>query len=113
VTPLSLAHVYLEAFFGQRPLSDMASVLAEGLVFVGPFYRFNSRQGYLDSLHADPPKGVSYTLLHEYEDENGCCVIYRFCKQDIETVMAQHFECLAGEISKIRLVFDSAAFKAD
>ena len=109
--PLELAHKYIAAFFGETPLESMAALLADKLIFEGPFYTFNTARDYLVSLQDDPPKDVSYTILNAYEDESSACLIYKFRKPGIEVLMAQYFEVADSKITKIRLIFDTKKFK--
>ncbi len=110
MSPLSLAKNYMSSFFGDALLADMRSVLADDLEFIGPFYRFNRADDYIASLEENPPEGVSYQIIQEYENDASCCIIYSFKKTGVDTVMAQLFEVNEGKIAKIRLIFDASKF---
>ncbi|MDH5178952.1 MAG: nuclear transport factor 2 family protein [Gammaproteobacteria bacterium] len=107
---LQLAHAWLDCFYGKRPLMEMADLLADGLVFEGPLYQFDSKQAYLDSLRADPPVGLDYRILDEFVREDVVCIIYQFIKPGMTTTMAQTFSVVDDKITAIRLVFDSRPF---
>lgn len=100
----------MACFYGDAPLKEMEAILADELVFQGPFCEFNSARDYLESLKADPPGDAKYEILQVYEAGDSICFIYRFIKQGISTLMAQTFEIRAGKIVKIILIFDTRAF---
>jgi len=108
--PLDLALQYMQAFFGQQPLESMASLLAEDLSFSGPWLECSTSRAYLDALRAAPPDNARYEILERYEADNSACLIYRFWKPGVETLMAQTFEVRANKIAKIRLIFDTKTF---
>lgn len=108
----TLAKKYLDCFFGKQPLSDMRELLADDLVFAGPFHQSTSADVYLKSLMDDPPVNASCNILYEFEKEDVACIIYEFAKPGINTTMTQVFEVTNSKISKIILVFDTAAFSA-
>ena len=108
--PLELAQGYMKSFFGQAPLETMATLLADDLVFEGPFDKFFTAKDYIDALQKDPPADVRYVLQRAYEDENSACLIYMFSKPGIETRMVQTFEIADEKICRITLVFDKKAF---
>ncbi|MEW8452969.1 MAG: nuclear transport factor 2 family protein [Candidatus Thiodiazotropha sp.] len=109
--PLDLAEKYMRSFFGMEPLAEMRAILAEDLLFEGPFLKSFTAKEYLDSLHENPPEDVSYVVEEAYEDENSACLVYWFSKPGVDTRMAQTFEIRDGKIHKIKLVFDTEAFK--
>ncbi len=108
--PMDLAKKYMDSFFGKKPLETMESLLADDLVFDGPFYSYCTSKEYLDSLRENPPIDVQYDLEEFYQNENSVCLIYLFSKPGVETRMAQTFEVADGKICKIKLVFDTNAF---
>jgi len=108
--PLELALQYMAAFYGDAPLESMRALLADNLIFTGPFNMFNSAQSYMHSLTSDPPRNVRYQLLAHYENGNSACLIYRFIKPGVNTPMAQIFETDKDKIQKITLIFDTKAF---
>lgn len=111
--PLELAHRYMECFYGDQPLELMESILADDLDFKGPLNEFNSAKDYLESLTANPPQGMDFRIINEYENEDSVCLIYLFSKLGVETYMAQYFEIKDGKISKIRLIFDTNQLKGE
>jgi hypothetical protein len=108
--PVELVQNYMLSFYGERSLESMKSLLAEDLVFKGPFFEFNSAGQYLESLKTDPPKDVKYEILKTYQKDNSVCLIYKFFKPGVETLMAQTFDINRGKIAKIYLIFDTKAF---
>ena len=107
--PLELAESYMKSFFGQEPLEFMEPLLAESLIFDGPFHKSSSAKEYLDALRKNPPNDVHYDLEEVYENQNSACLVYLFSKPGVETRMVQIFEVKDGKISKIKLVFDTNA----
>ena len=85
--------------------------MADDFSFSGPFYQFDSAEGYIESLQSDPPNGFQYEIIRSFEDESSACLIYRFSKPGVSTPMAQWFEMKDGKIRKILLIFDSGAFE--
>jgi hypothetical protein len=110
IEPIELAQRYMRSFFGMEPLESMREILAEDLVFEGPYLKTFSAKEYLDSLRENPPEDVRYVLEKAYEDGSSACLIYWFSKPGVDTRMAQTFEIKDGKIHKIKLVFDSNAF---
>lgn len=107
---LELAKRYMDCFYGDAPLEGIKKLLADELDFEGPLFKYQSADEYYQSLQASPPVGVTYELINEFENGSAACLVYRFLKPGIDTVMAQYFEVENGKISKIRLVFDAAKF---
>lgn len=108
--PLELAERYMKSFFGQASLEAMREILADDLMFEGPFFKANSAKEYLDRLTEDPPQDVSYELEQVYADEKSACLIYVFSKPGVNTRMVQTFEVADDKIRNIKLVFDTGAF---
>ena len=106
-----LALKYLEVFFSGENLDELKSLLADNFSFTGPFYQFSSADGYINSLQADPPKGMKYEIIKLFEDKNSACIIYQFTKENVSTPMAQLFETENGKLNKIVLIFDSKDFE--
>ena len=109
--PRELALRYMASFFGETPLTDMRSLLAEDFTFRGPFYEFDSAQAYIEALVSDPPRDARYQLLEIYENEHSVCLIYQFTKPGVQTTMVQIFETRGEKITRIRLIFNPIAFK--
>lgn len=108
--PLDLAEIYMRSFFGLEPLEAMSTILAQDLIFEGPFLKSFTAKEYLDSLRENPPEDARYFIEKAYEDENSACLVYWFSKPGVDTRMAQTFEIEDGKIHKIKLVFDTNAF---
>ena len=107
---LELARRYMEVFYSGRDAEELRPILAEDLVFEGPFLRCESADAYIESLRGDSREGLSYEVLHEFESEASACLLYRFAKPGVDTTMAQVFETRGGRIARITLVFDTGAF---
>ena len=107
---LELGRRYLEVFYSGRDAAELRPVLAEDLVFEGPFLRCDSADAYIESLRGDSREGLSFKVLHEFESEASACLVYRFSKPGVEAVMAQVFETRCGRIARITLVFDTGDF---
>ena len=107
---LELARRYMAVFYSGRDAEELRPILADDLVFEGPFLRCESADEYVSSLRGDSREGLSYEVLWEFESGASACVVYRFSKPGVDTTMAQVFETLGGRIARIRLVFDTGAF---
>ena len=110
MNPLDLALQYMDIFYSTREIDVLAPLLAENLVFQGPFYQFDSAEAYLASLRGDSRAGLTYSLIHSVADATSACLIYQFSKPGISTPMAQLFEIRGGKIKKIILIFDTKVF---
>ena len=101
----------MRAFFGEESLDTLNELFSSDLEFEGPLYKFDKATDYIDSLKSDPVKNASYKLLAEYQDKDSACIVYEFTKLNVSTTMVQWFQVKNEKITKIRLVFDSRAFK--
>ena len=110
MTPLDVALQYMDIFYSGRELERLYAIMADGLRFEGPFFRFDSAHDYVASLLSDPPVGCEYQLLHAFEKGPLVNLIYEFSKPNIRTTMSQLFEVRDGKITSVRLIFDSGAF---
>ena len=110
MTSKQLAEQYMACFYGEAPLASMRAFLADDLIFEGPMFRFNSADAYMQSLLKEP-SNASYELVYQFQTKDSVCFVYKFFKQELETLMSQTFECVEGKIQKIVLIFDSAVFK--
>lgn len=108
--PLEAALQYINSFFYGN-VSELKNILADDLIFEGPFYKSCSADDYINSLKEDPPGKMNIKILKSYEDKNSACVLYQFSKENISTIMAQLFEIKNDKISKITLIFDSKQFE--
>lgn len=110
VKPLKLARKYMYIFYSGADIDGLRAILAENVTFEGPFFKFDSAEAYLGSLRGDPREGFAYELIHSFEDDSAACLVYRFSKPGVETLMAQMFEVEGDKITKIVLIFDPRAF---
>ena len=109
--PLVFAQQYMDIIYKTGELDHLWELFTDNLRFRGPFYEFNSAADYINSLLADPPKDFTYELIKSYEDASSACLIYRFSKPGISTIMTQFFEVEKDKICRILLVFDTQIFK--
>jgi len=105
----NIALKYMEIFFSGINPERLFEILTEDLIFVGPFYRFNSSVDYVNSLLADPPVNCKYKIIKIFENESMVNLIYEFSKPAVRTMMSQMFEFRNNKINKITLIFDTAA----
>lgn len=110
MSPLALAYRFMEIFYESADPEQLSAILHEDLEFTGPFYRLDSARAYIDSLLVDPPREMSYRIIHAYQDAASACLIYQMEKPGISTPMAQQFTVKNGKIHQIRLIFDSGVF---
>ena len=108
-TPLALALQYMEVFYGSGDLEKLAHLFADDLQFEGPLYRFNSAAEYLRSLQHNPPMQMRYEIIQQFSNDAQACLIYRFHKPGVSTLMAQAFESENNKLKRIYLIFDSKA----
>ena len=109
--PLDLALQYMDSFFGEKPIEELATILDEHCSFVGPFHTSDTADAYIASLQKSPPDNVHYEIIRAYQDVNSACIIYQFLKSDISTPMAQLFEVRNEKICSIQLIFDTGVFR--
>ena len=109
--PLELALSYMNIVFSTGALKDLSNLLAENLQFEGQFFTFNNAVDYIDSMLENPPVDFEYHLVKTIADQTSACLVYRFSKPGVSTMMTQVFETNKGKITKIWLVFDSRAFE--
>jgi len=107
---LDLAHNYMQILFSGNDPNLLKDILTDDCKFVGPFYKFNSAQDYIDSLIKDPPINFKCKIVKSFEDDNSACLIYKFTKPGISTTMTQLFEVSGNKISSIQLIFDTKPF---
>jgi len=106
MTPLELAKAYMKIFFDSKNFEELKSIFSENLDFKGPLFQSYSAQEYIDSLLASPPVDSEYQIIQAYEDSQSACLVYKFFKENRETLMSQVFWVANGRIEKIRLVFN-------
>lgn len=107
---LELAQKYLDCIFFNKDYSSLRKIFADDLIFRGPLYSFDTAEDYINSMLKNPPKDFSFELLKSYEDETSACIVYRFSKPGVSTMMTQTFEVENGRIKSILLVFDTGDF---
>ncbi|CAM2064960.1 Nuclear transport factor 2 family protein [Sulfidibacter corallicola] len=108
--PLSLARQFLEILFSGRDLDRLYSLLAPSFQFEGPFLLADGAEAYVETLKADPPEDWRCQILESFVSQGSACLVYRFSKPGVSTVMMQTFRCGSDGIEHTRLVFDTAAF---
>ncbi len=108
--PLDLAKTYLEIFYSGHDIEKLGSILAEDLVFDGPFFNFTDSKSYIDSLSQSPPAGMTHDIGHAYEDDFSACIIYSIEKPGVKVDMSQFFEIENDKIKRILLIFDGSKF---
>jgi len=113
MTPLDLANKYMEILFTGNDPEELKEILSDNCNFSGPLFHFKSAQEYIDSLIKDPPFNFNYKIIKSYEDNQSACLIYKFTKRGISTIMSQLFEVSDNKISAIRLIFDTMPFKLE
>jgi hypothetical protein len=96
----------------QGDFAAARKLLADNLVFQGPFDNFNKPEPYLDALKKLHPivKGVKLHKL--FVDGNDACLLY-----DMETntpvgtaFICEWYQVREGKIASIRAVFDARPF---
>lgn len=108
--PLELAKRYMDILFTEQSPDLLRELLTGDCVFEGPFYTFNTAAEYIASLKEDPPTGFDYELIKAFDNDHSACLVYQFKKPGISIPMVQTFEVTNEGISRILLVFDTAAF---
>lgn len=110
MSPTELAKIYMQSFFGEKPLEEMRSVLADDLKFTGPFYKYATADEYILSLIDNNMSAdvMSYELLQEHESKNTCCLVYRAKNHEVNDIMAQLFEVNENKIIRIRLLLNAS-----
>ena len=111
MTALNLAEQYLQCVYETGNWDQLREILADDLVFKGPWYDFMNADDYVNSLRVDPPIGFTCALIESYSNDNSACLIYHFSKPGVSTIMAQLFHTVNNRIKSINLVFDTAAFR--
>jgi hypothetical protein len=110
MSPKQLAESYLEIFCSGKGLERLLDILADDLVFEGPFTKTASASEYVDSLIADPPVDCTYRIEKSFEKGEWVNLIYEFSKPGVTTLMSQLFEIRDGRIRRVLLIFDTAKF---
>ena len=100
----------MAVFYSGRDPEELRAIVAEDLVFEGPFLRCESADAYIESLRGDPREGLRYEVIWEFESGASACLVYRFAKPGVDTTMAQVFETRGEKIVGITLVFDTGDF---
>ncbi|MBL1213698.1 MAG: hypothetical protein D8M61_10165 [Ignavibacteriae bacterium] len=107
---IELAEEYLNIFFQTQNFDELRKILHQNLEFIGPYYKFNSAEDYINSLKENPPYDCSYDIISSTWNESSANVIYTFRKPGVETLMSQFFKIKNSKIIKIILIFDTAVF---
>ena len=107
---LELALRYMDIVFDGEDMELLRPLLSGDFSFQGPSYEFDTAQGYIASMQAEPPEGFAYEIINAFENGSSVCLVYQFSKPGISVPMAQLFETRDGKISRILLIFDTGAF---
>ncbi len=107
---IDLVMQYMEIFYSGEDLERLFDILAEDLIFEGPYYQFNSAKDYVESLISSPPVDCDYEIINRFEQGKSVNLIYWFSKPGVRTMMSQLFEIENNQIAKIILIFDTSKF---
>lgn len=111
MSPLDLAQQYMDIVYDTGKWEDLRKIFHPDLQFDGPFYSFSTADTYIQIMEENPPVGFQYELIRAYEDDSSACLVHRFFKPGVSTIMAQIFEVEGKKIKRIQLIFDSGAFR--
>jgi hypothetical protein len=109
MTNRDLSIEFIQAFC-DGDVQAIAPLPADEFEFEGPFYRFSSREAYIQALREDPPEPASFEVVKVFENGADVCVFYRFTKSTRSALMAQWNRFENGKIAAVTLVFDGRAF---
>ena len=101
----------MDIVFLTGDFSQLKHILADNLKFRGPLYNFDTAEDYIKSMQDAPPKDFKYQVIKSYEDSSSACLVYRFSKPGISTIMTQTFDTDNDKIRSILLIFDKSAFE--
>lgn len=90
-------------------VNALVPLLAEDLQPTGPLLECRSGGAYLDSLRDDPPEPCAYRIVSVTDSEETVAVFYDYKKPAGSVAVAQLFRFKDGQISKMFVVFDTAA----
>ena len=65
--PIDIALKYMDVFYSGENIELLRPLLADNLIFNGPFYSFNSAAEYIETLIKDPPRDMSYEIINSFE----------------------------------------------
>ncbi len=105
MTNRDVALEYLRCFCA-GDIDGLASSIADGLRFTGPFHTYNSGAEYLAGLRKDPPEACEYKVLSLTENGDSVAVFYEYRKTKQVMQIAQLFGIREGKIHEVLLVFD-------
>ena len=97
---------YLRCFCS-GDIPGVEAVLASEFRLAGPLFKFDSRDGYVESLKQDPPEPSRYEVIDIAESDAGISVFYEYKKESGEITIAQFFKLREGKISEMLLAFDT------
>jgi hypothetical protein len=95
--------------FCNADIDSVAALLTADLRFSGPFYQFDSRRAYIESLKSNPPERCGYKVRSLTEGDNEVSVFYDYEKGTQSVTIAQLCRFKDQKISEIVLVFDGRA----
>lgn len=110
MTPLELAHTYMQIVFSGKNVDRLEEILTNDFTFTGPLYEFGSAAEYIDAMREDPLAGARYTITESFENEHAACLIYTFSRPGVTVTMAQTFTMWDGRICRVELLFDPRPF---
>ena len=108
---LDLAQKFMDIVFTTGEFDKLRNILADDLQFRGPLYNFDTAEDYINAMKAAPPEDFEYEMVKSFGKRSSACLIYKFTKPGVETVMTQVFEVENQKIQKIILIFDTAVFR--
>ena len=108
---IDLAMKYMEIIYETGGIQKLRKFLADDFLFEGPLNTYHNADDYISDMQLNLPKKFAYKILNQYSDESSACLIYKFSKPGITTMIAQTFEINSqNKINKILLVFDTRPF---
>ncbi len=110
MTPRELAEAYLDRFCA-GDVDGLAALLTDDFSFTGPFFHCDEAAVYLEALRRSPAVDSAVEVLHAFEEGDRICLIYRFSKPGVSTLMSQLFEVRDGQVASSLLIFDPTALE--
>lgn len=107
---LELALKYMDIVFSDKDMGALRPLLSDRFTFKGTLNEYNNPESYIREMKKEPSNGFHYKILKTFETRSAACLVYEFTKAKICTTMTQVFEVSNGQIDRVMLIFDSAAF---
>lgn len=92
--------------FCSGDISRLKQLLAPNLRFRGPYFAFDSRDEYIETLEKDDLPRCEFEVLHISEDNDNLSIFYNYIKSDGVITIAQLFKIRDQQIYETLLVFD-------